>query len=213
MLFLWWFGSDVETLYGPKEFLAFYLVSAVAGGLAFMPWALMQADGVPHICLGASGAVTAVMVLFALHYPSRMIYIWFILPVPIWLFVAFQVAQDSFIFLSGVKSKTAVTVHLGGAAFAGLYYLAQWRLLNLLPDLRAWRRQRGRPRLRVYREEPSAAPVSVPAAPSAPEVDEHLEAKVDAVLQKVAQFGKDSLTESERQLLLRASEIYRRRRT
>jgi membrane associated rhomboid family serine protease len=24
MLFLWWFGSDVEDLYGPKEFLAIY---------------------------------------------------------------------------------------------------------------------------------------------------------------------------------------------
>src|SRR5262249_46211361 len=24
MLFLWWFGSDVEDLYGPREFLAFY---------------------------------------------------------------------------------------------------------------------------------------------------------------------------------------------
>ena len=26
MLFLWWFGKDVEDLYGPREFLAFYLV-------------------------------------------------------------------------------------------------------------------------------------------------------------------------------------------
>src|SRR5262249_40804542 len=30
MLFLWWFGRDVEDLYGPREFLVFYLVSAVA---------------------------------------------------------------------------------------------------------------------------------------------------------------------------------------
>src|SRR5262249_30027874 len=29
MLFLWWFGSDVEQLYGRKEFLAIYLVSAI----------------------------------------------------------------------------------------------------------------------------------------------------------------------------------------
>jgi len=32
MLFLWWFGSDVEDLYGSKEFLAVYLVGAVLGG-------------------------------------------------------------------------------------------------------------------------------------------------------------------------------------
>ena len=28
MLFLWWFGSDVEDLYGPREFLAFYLTAS-----------------------------------------------------------------------------------------------------------------------------------------------------------------------------------------
>src|SRR5713226_4463770 len=39
MLFLWWFGSDVEDLYGPKEFLLFYLLSAVVGGVCFtMAW-------------------------------------------------------------------------------------------------------------------------------------------------------------------------------
>src|SRR5947209_5587545 len=36
MLFLWWFGTDVEDLYGPVEFLTFYLTAAVAGGLAFV---------------------------------------------------------------------------------------------------------------------------------------------------------------------------------
>ncbi len=35
MLFLWWFGSDVEDLYGPREFLAFYLTAAFLGGVAY----------------------------------------------------------------------------------------------------------------------------------------------------------------------------------
>src|SRR2546425_1054202 len=35
MLFLWWFGSDVEDIYGSREFLAVYLLSAVLGGIAF----------------------------------------------------------------------------------------------------------------------------------------------------------------------------------
>ena len=34
MLFLWWFGNEVEDLYGPKEFLAFYLFGALLGGIA-----------------------------------------------------------------------------------------------------------------------------------------------------------------------------------
>lgn len=212
MLFLWWFGRDVEDLYGSKEFLAVYLVSAVLGGVAYV---LAQVAGVGGVlpCVGASGAVTAVLVLCALHYPNRTILLFFILPVPIWLLVVFQVAQDTFGFLSGSSGPTAVTVHLAGAAFAFLYHKKQWRLLNLLPSLGAWNRQRSRPRLRVVRpEEEDATPVTV-AAPPASDLDEQLEAKMDAILEKMSRHGKESLTESERQILLRASEVFRKRRS
>src|SRR5207245_10743468 len=95
----WWFGSDVEDIYGSREFLAIYLLSAVLGGLAFFLTALAGLnDGRP--CLGASGSVTAIMVLCALHYPPRVILLFFIAPVPICLSVVFQVVQASFIFLS-----------------------------------------------------------------------------------------------------------------
>jgi membrane associated rhomboid family serine protease len=207
MLFLWWFGSDMEDLYGSKEFLAFYLVAALVGGLAFV--GADQAGLQRGVGLGASGAVTAVLVLCACHYPTRTI-LFFFLPIPIWVFVAFQMAKDFLGFL-GVSSGVGWSAHLGGAAFGLLYYHFQWRMMNLWPDLRAWRRARSRPRLRVYREDDSQAPVSV-AAPAVPEVDEQLEAKMDAILEKVKDHGMSSLTESERQVLQRASAAIRRRR-
>src|SRR5580765_7200011 len=211
MLFLWWFGSDVEAIYGTKEFTCFYLVAAFLGGCAYVAWSYVQGSLNP--CLGASGAVTAVMVVCACHFPRKIILVFLILPVPIWLFVVFQVAQDAFVFVGGAKTTTAVTVHLAGAAFGFAYYKSQWRLTGLLPDLRAWRAQRSRPRLRVVRpEDDMPEPVSVGASPSS-SMDEQLEAKVDAVLEKVARTGQASLTDHERQILLRASELYKRRRT
>lgn len=210
MLFLWWFGRDMEDLYGSREFLAFYLVSAFLGGTAFAGWETFTHQNNP--CIGASGAVTAVMVLCALHYPRRQIWIWGLLPVSIWLFVVFEVGMDFLTFMGGVRTTTAVTVHLAGAAFGFLYYQGHWRLLKLWPNLRLWQQQRARPNLRVYREEPEEAPAPrAAAAPHAP--DDQLEAKVDAVLEKVARAGQGSLTEAERQILVRASEVYRRRRT
>jgi membrane associated rhomboid family serine protease len=230
MLFLWWFGKDMEELYGAKEFLAFYLIAAVVGGLAFQAgWASDAARG--RFCLGASGAVTAVMVLYAFHYPTHVIYFFGIVPVPIWLFVAFQVAQDLFGVMGGGARDTAYTVHLGGAAFGFAYYKLQWRIMNLWPDLKSWQRRRSQPRLRVYRGEdetrsepaeqveqpieqaPMPTPVSVAAPPTTGELDEHLEAKLDAVLAKVAKSGQGSLTDSEKQILMRASEVYKKRRT
>jgi len=58
-----------------------------------------------------------------------------------------------------------------------------------------------------------AASVSKPTADSSGRgVDEQLEAKLDQVLEKVARFGRESLTSEEQQILQRASEIYKRRR-
>jgi hypothetical protein len=54
--------------------------------------------------------------------------------------------------------------------------------------------------------------VAVTAPPNS-DLDEQLEAKLDAVLEKVARSGQESLTENERQLLLRASEVYKKKRT
>jgi membrane associated rhomboid family serine protease len=212
MLFLWWFGADVEDLYGPREFLAFYLCSALAGGLLFQ--AAQMAQDQPGFCLGASGAVTAVMVLCALHYPNRIILLFFFLPLPIWVFVIFQVAQDAFAFFGGHNTGVAVAVHLGGAVFAFVYYKMQWRLTGLIPSLRTWKVRGSRPRLRVYHaaeEDETPRPAHVAAPSLTADIDEQLEAKVDAVLEKVARFGQASLTESEKQILLRASEVYKKR--
>src|SRR5579871_146545 len=62
MLFLWWFGHEMEEMYGPREFTVFYLVSAVLGGLAYFLWSVLRDNTIP--CVGASGAVMAVMVLY-----------------------------------------------------------------------------------------------------------------------------------------------------
>ena len=163
-------------------------------------------------CIGASGAVTAVLVLCACHYPHRSILLFFFLPVPIWLFVAFAVAQDLFGFLGGGAGPTAYTVHLGGALFAFIYFKTQMRLWRFSPGGKGQRRMRRRaqPRLRVFSEEEHEAPVAV--GRSAADADDQLESKMDAVLQKVADQGLDSLTPDERDILLRASEIYKRRR-
>jgi membrane associated rhomboid family serine protease len=217
MLFLWWFGTDVESHYGPREFLVFYLLSALLGGVAFVLAQMIGWGGLAP-CVGASGAVTAVMVLCAVHYPNRIILLFFVIPCPLWLLVVLQVAQDAFGFLSGNSGGTAVSVHLAGAAFAYAYYRFHWRLTSGWPDLGSWwrglRRPRARPRLRVYREEEPVTPVrAAPSPPPTAAADEQLEAQVDAVLAKVQQHGRDSLTESERQILFRASEIYKKRRS
>ncbi len=209
MLFLWMFGSELEKLYGSKEFLSFYLVAAVVASLAFEVQALVQ--GSPMIALGASGAVTAILVLYAFHFPTQTILLFFLLPVPIWAFVIFQVAQDAFNLIGGAHTGVGVSAHLGGAAFGALYYLNRWRITSLWPGWQWWRRARAKPNLRVYRPEDDV-PIPVASGVGA-DVDEHLDAKLDAVLEKLSRHGRESLTEVEREILLRASQVYKKKRT
>jgi hypothetical protein len=91
--------------------------------------------------------------------------------------------------------------------------------LRFLPNLKALAKRRGQPRLKLYRDvdEERSAPVGVTAAPPPPPAgrpeDEQLEAKMDAILEKISRFGKENLTESEREVLRQAAEAIKRRRS
>ncbi len=210
LIFIWYFGSDLEQMYGAIEFLCLYFATTLVGGLVFLAAAYLR-EAPDMLLMGAAGPITAITVLFAWHFPSHTIRLFMILPIPMWLLAIVQIVGA--IFLGREQAPYVVAA----AAFGSLYYKKQWRFSGLFQGWSLWKsQQRPRTKLRAFNpdEEDDAEPVAV-AAPraSAPLLDEHLEAKVDAVLEKMARNGKESLSENERQILLRASEIYRRKRT
>ncbi len=215
-VFLIWIGHQVEDLYGTKEYLCFYVFTSLLGGIAYTSVGAF-AENTPHL-IGPSGAVTAVLILFALHYPH-----WRMLFFPIWIVVAFHVFVDIAGIASGQASPAKTSVHLAGASFAFLYHSYSLRVSHWVLGSRnsgSSTRRASQPRLRVRQPalepEPATANTASVGSPRvlAPDqvVNEHLEAKLDEVLEKVQKHGKDSLTEGEREILLRASEIYRKRR-
>ena len=220
MLVLYWAGSRLEENYGSREFLLFYLLSALAAGLIRFGF---QISGVvpPAFALGASGPVTATLILFACHYPRQIILVMFVIPMPVWLVAVCYVALDALGAFGLGRPGIGYIAHLGGAAFALLYYRGGWRIAGWLPSLPSWSRSRERtvPRLRVVpqdRDSDEEAPEAVGAAVESPRparaADEHFEARVDEVLEKVSKYGQESLTSEEREILFRASELYKNRR-
>ncbi len=94
MFVLYWTGSRLEARYGGTEFLLFYLTAGLfASGVNFAA----QAAGMtaPNPGLGASGAVTAVLVLYACHYPRQQILLFFVIPMPVWLVVIGYIGLDA----------------------------------------------------------------------------------------------------------------------
>ena len=217
MLVLHWAGGKLEELRGPRESVLFYLIGGVAANVLFLAAYLGGLTGDAR-AIGASGAVTAALVVFACHFPHSQVRLWFVLPMPVWVATLLFVGLDCMFGFSNVpdpRGNIAYFGHLGGAAFGLLYYQSGIRLSSLFtrsPKTRA------RPRLRVIpapsdeRPEPVGAAVApAPRAVSAP-ADEQLEAKLDAVLAKVSKHGPESLTAEEREILQKASELYKKRR-
>jgi membrane associated rhomboid family serine protease len=207
MLGLYFLGQVVESRYGRGEFLRFYLVSLIFCSLV---WLIRQRLTLPTELLpgfrlmGASGAVTAVTMLFVFNYPNVTLRIWGVLPVPAWIVGMFIVVYNLFgnsgtLDESG-KSMIAYDVHLAGAAFAALYFYGK---LNFGAIGNLWGSivsMRNRPKLKVHRPESQDA---IPAK---------VQAEADRILDKIHREGQESLTSKERQVLEEYSRAVRKQR-
>jgi membrane associated rhomboid family serine protease len=198
MLGLWMLGREVEDFYGRKEFLRVYLAALVLGSVV---WCLREhvlhgpAPG-PSL-VGASGAVTAIVLLFVFQFPKRTILLFMVVPVPAWILGTLIIGGDAFGSISrSPAGHVAYDVHLIGAAFAACYHFLGWNLGRWTPRLDWLRRPnlrlRRRPQLRIHEPEERAEP----------EDDE-----ADRILAKVSREGLDRLTPGERRVL----EAYSRR--
>lgn len=206
MFFLWLFGKDVEQLYGRAEFLRIYFVSAIVAGLAWVASQTWLQPIPSYSMIGASGAVTCVWVLYALNYPNRMIMLWGLFPMPMWLFGILHIFPDIQGFLqslNGTPSRTAFEAHLGGALLALAYQRLGWNIGRWLPRGVAMSVSRMkptmRPKLKIH-QPAGDAPVN-------------LDAEVDRLLDKINATGFDSLTAAEKATLEKASTRYQKRRT
>lgn len=204
MLLLWWFGPTIERMYGSKEFIAFYLASAVAAALGFLAWDLSMQQSSKMI--GASGAVLAVTMLFTMHFPRQQIGLFFgLLTVEMRVLMAFIVFMDGFYALAQLGGRMGATgvahpAHLLGVAFGWAYFHFKWRISNFFgiwENLQnRWKLRKARQRFKVYSPEPPTSP---------------LDDDVDRILAKIHEQGEASLTPRERETLTKASKAYRER--
>lgn len=205
MLYLHWFGPDLEQVYGRRNFLLLYLHGAVVASLAHVAWERGWGRDVP--ALGASGAVMAVVVVTALFFPQRTILFMMFIPVPLWLLACFKLLGD----LTGLASGGAGVAHaghLGGAAAGFLFKALDLRLFASPGQLEDddGPRWPGLGAL-LRRLWPRRAAV---VAREGPRVDADTALQVDELLRKIGRDGMSSLTPEELAFLHAASERYRR---
>lgn len=219
MLFLYWFGTRLEQMYGSTEFCLFYFASAIMAGIAFL--ALDYYTGSPASAIGASGAVWGLVALYVIHHPYERINIYGTFPVEIrWLALLYLVCDlhpvllmingEGMVYGSGV----AHAAHLGGAAFGFLYFNRSWRLTPLLNRVTG-KSQSGTWQTRTVQRSPrEVIPIPRPDFESKGRIDpnrKRLEAELDDVLEKIQREGRESLTDDEVRVLEEASRSLRDR--
>ncbi len=196
MLGLFFFGTAVERHLGRAEFLRFYLLAVITGGVvSSLRWfiqAVLQGVPIESISfgtVGASGAVMAVTILFAFLEPQSTIYMMMVLPVKAWLVAVIYVGMNLMGMAGTGEGNIAYDVHLAGAAFAALYFKRRWRFDRLDPARWGFslsQLSKRRPRLRLHDPERQLAAQ---------------EAEADQLLDKIQASGLDSLTSAERKTL------------
>lgn len=196
MLSLYFLGRNVEDKYGKWEFFRFYMVSIVVCGLV---WCLMRLGQESGTVLGASGATTAVAMLFVYSFPQSTLYLYGVLPVKAWVLGIIIIVGNLF----GSREYVAYDVHLVGAAFASLYFFGNLSFSSLGEFVESiqTRFKQQRRGLKVHRPDPH----------DSPSVSKD-EAESDRILEKIHREGKDSLTSRERSFMERYSREIREKR-
>ncbi len=205
MIALFFFGRAVEMRYGSREFLAIYLAGVIASALVWnitelpLPNSEVIFNGrlvteVPSM-LGASGAISAILVIFILNFPHQSIFLYGIIELPAWLFGIIFLGIDIFGAFSR-SGNVAYTAHFGGALFGFLYFRNRWRLADFLPD--RWKLPRFGPKLKVHNPDTTRKPTR--------------EEEVDRILAKIKEHGQESLTAREKRTMEEASRRYQQRR-
>jgi len=122
MLGLFFFAPQLEQRMGSWEFLTFYLISGVLSGL-FSLFVYIVSGFYSVFLVGASGAIFAVLLAFAVYFPNAVVYLFFIIPmktkVMVLVFTAIELFQEIF----GINGNIGHMTHLAGFAVAFLYFI------------------------------------------------------------------------------------------
>ena len=125
MLALFIFGTQVERYMGSREFLLFYFVTGTLAGIfSFIVYFFTGSYMV--VLMGASGAIFAVELAYAVFFPDSMIYLWGILPLRAPVMVLGFTALELFSSIFGLNQGVAHLTHLAGFGLAWLYFLIRF---------------------------------------------------------------------------------------
>lgn len=123
MLSLAFMGPILESFWGPKKFLLFYLITGIGAGVFNFVIEIYINSG-PGVMVGASGAIYGLLMAFGMIFPNMEVML-LIPPIPIKAkYLVFLLGGLT--FLMDRSGNVAHFAHLGGMV-VGFFVVRAWR--------------------------------------------------------------------------------------
>lgn len=207
MLWLSWFSRIILNLFSEQRFLTIYLLGALYGGLLFVIgynlFPVFQNDR--GSLIGASAAVSAIMVFIATYSPNTEMRI-FMFNIKLW-HIALTLFVLDLVRLGSGANAGGMLSHIGGAIFGYVYAIqmakgndiGKWfeNFLNWGANL--FKPRKKKPFKKVHRNQQKTA-----ATQDSGNAKSTHQKQVDAILDKIGKSGYDSLTKAEKDFLFKA---------
>ena len=198
MFALWMFGVELEYNWGKKDFLKYYFACGIGGGILVWFTSMVGFSGSYYApTIGASGAIFGILVAFGMMWPDRLIFLFGVMPIKALHFVLIFGAIDLWQGLSGTAGNIAVFAHIGGGVSGFIYLKYGWRIMIHIEHMINKYKARKFTVIRGGRESKYSSGNST----GHPDIED----EVDRILDKIAREGMDSLSDSEKRILERAS--------
>ena len=166
MLWLWWFGAQLEMDWGYRKFLEFYFFCVIGAALTTIVVSYTGFGGITPATptVGASGGILGILMAFGMLYGDQLIWLF---PIPFSVKARYFVIGIVFLTLYGAITATshrgesvAYIAHLGGLLFGYLYvkflprrglsYATSEKYFGLRNSYYRWKRRRAAKKFEVY---------------------------------------------------------------
>ena len=116
---LYFFGPLVERTIGSKRFFWLFMITGVVASVA----QVLPAVFGPGIAaaLGASGAIMGVMGTLTMLNPNLKVYLWFVIPMPLWILTGGYALVSVFMMQTGLSPGVGHIAHLSGLVLGVAY--------------------------------------------------------------------------------------------
>jgi len=129
------FGPVVQSVLGLRRFAIFYFTAAIVSSFSHAAVSAFVVGKPGLSALGASGAVSGVILLFSLMFPTQKILMFGLIPVPAVIGGLIFIGLDLWGLWAQAEGgglPIGHGAHLGGALTGILYFLILWRQMRRL---------------------------------------------------------------------------------